>query len=297
MTSLTNLPPVARLSSQVIRILGCNPGKMTLQGTNTYLVGTGHRRVLVDTGEKKTADAYIKVLNNVLTEENATIQHVVITHWHHDHIGGVKPVQNLLKELFPTAESPIVWKLPRSQTDQDRSDDETSVQWEPLKDEQVVEVEGAKLQVKYTPGHTTDHACLLLQEENILFSGDCILGEGTAVFEDLHEYMLSLKEILKMEPKMIYPGHGPVIDDPAPRVQFYINHRQQREDEILRMLDEQNDKPLTEMDIVKQLYKETPENLWLVAAYTVGLHLRKLQKEGKAQEEKTGGWWRVKGKL
>jgi len=213
---------------------------------------------LIDTGETKTADAYVKLLSNVLTEENATIQHVVLTHWHHDHIGGVKPVQNLLKKLFPTIESPIVWKLPRSENDETESNDERTIQFEYLKNEQVVEVEGAKLQIKHTPGHTTDHACLLLQEENILFSGDCILGEGTTMFEDLYEYMLSLNKILKMQLKIIYPGHGPVIEDPTSRIQYYIKHRQQRENEILEMLNEQDNaicKTITEIDIVKELYK------------------------------------------
>ncbi|XP_029164584.1 endoribonuclease LACTB2 [Nylanderia fulva] len=296
MTTLTNLPPIARLSSKVIRILGCNPGPMTLQGTNTYLVGTGRRRVLVDSGEKKTADAYVKLLNNVLKEENATVEHLVVTHWHHDHIGGVESVRNLLKSLFPLDKQPTVWKLPRSANDDDSSNDEKAIQWKPLKDEQVVEVEGAKLQVKYTPGHTSDHICLLLQDENILFSGDCILGEGTSVFEDLHDYLLSLDKILEMQPKIIYPGHGPVLNDPLPRIEYYITHRIQREKEILRILEEQEDKPITGIEIVKLMYKDMPDK-WLIAAYTVEQHLRKLQKEGKVLQEQEGGWWRVKGKL
>lgn len=211
---------------------------------------------MVDSGETETANAYIKLLNNVLRDENATIEHLVVTHWHHDHMGGVEPVRNLLKSLFPSDKQPTVWKLPRSSNDQERSNNENSIQWESLRNNQVVEVEGAKLQVKYTPGHTSDHACLLLQDDNILFSGDCILGEGTSVFEDLHDYMLSLDKILKMQPKKIYPGHGPVLDDPLPRIQHYINHRKQREEEILRTLEEQGaNKPMTGVDIVKLIYK------------------------------------------
>ncbi|XP_020300199.1 endoribonuclease LACTB2 isoform X2 [Pseudomyrmex gracilis] len=287
-----------KVSGNSTRILGCNPGPMTLQGTNTYLVGTGRRRVLVDSGEAKTAEAYVKLLKNVLNEENATIEHLVITHWHIDHIGGVESVQNLVKKLFPTEREPIVWKLPRSLNDKNSSDDERNIKWEPLKDNQVVEVEGAKLQVKYTPGHTSDHACLLMQDDNILFSGDCILGEGTSVFEDLHDYMLSLESILKLKPDLIYPGHGPVLNDPITRIEYYIKHRQQRENDILRMLDDQGtNKPKTEMDLVKRLYKDTPESLHLAAAYTVNHHLRKLQKEGKVFQEEDGGWWRIKGKI
>lgn len=215
------------------------------------------RRILVDSGEADTGEAYTKLLTNVLRDENATIEHVLITHWHHDHIGGVDSVQSLLKKLFPENELPVVWKLPRALNDDLRFDEYKHIQWQPLKDEQIVEVEGAKIQVKHTPGHTTDHACLLLHDENVLFSGDCILGESTATFEDLHEYMLSLEKILKMRPKTIYPGHGPVLDDPVPRIQFYITHRQQREAEILQILERQNDKPLTDVDIMKLIYKVT----------------------------------------
>ena len=103
------------------------------------------------------------------------------------------------------------------------------------KDGQVFETDGATLKAFHTPGHTSDSivlhflvmlffVCFLaitksccLQEENAIFSGDTILGEGTTVFEDYVNYMQSLQKILELKPKVIYPGHGPVI-----RVTFFL---------------------------------------------------------------------------
>lgn len=279
--SLTSLPLVSKLSKRIIRILGCNPGPMTLQGTNTYLIGTGTKRALVDTGDTETSPEYIKLLDEVLKKENATIDHVIVTHWHHDHIGGIDSIKQLLRTTRSDSDLPIFWKLPTSENIEDIAPDLLK-QCKPLKDEQIIEVEGAKVQIKHTPGHTTDHACLLLEDEKLLFSGDCILGEGTAVFEDLHDYMNSLKKILDMEPSVIYPGHGPVVENPVPRIQYYIQHRQQREDQILNALKEHgNSTSMSEMDIVQIIYKETPQNLWPAAAVNVGHHLEKLLKENK----------------
>lgn len=137
----------------------------------------------------------------------------------------------------------------------------------------------------YTPGHTTDHIILHLQEENAVFSGDCILGEGSTVFEDLHDYMLSLKKILEINPKVIYPGHGPVITNPKDKIEEYIAHRNQREDQIIKALEGNRGKKMSAMEVVKIVYVETPENLHAAAAGNVSHHLAKLLKEGKVTKE------------
>ena len=155
-----------------------------------------------------------------------------------------------------------------------------------LKEGEEVGVEGAGLTVMHTPGHTSDHVVLHLKEENAVFTGDCILGEGTAVFESLHHYMKSLEVILALKPLRLYPGHGPVVDDPVPKIEYYIKHRNQREEQVLSEL---SSVPCSSMDIVKLVYKDTPVQLHGAANINVNHHLDKLRVEGKVVKE-DGGW-------
>ncbi|XP_054156952.1 endoribonuclease LACTB2-like [Oppia nitens] len=269
------IPKVSQLTSRIIRILGCNPGVMTLQGTNTYLVGNGPNRVLIDTGDADVGE-YVTNLKTIVDDNGINLSQIVVTHWHHDHIGGVADILSTLK-----LNDCKIYKI--CDEEHDRQYQSSSFKLNYLADGQKLEADGATLRVVATPGHTGDHMILVLEQENAIFSGDCILGEGTAVFEDLYSYIKSLKTILELKPSVIYPGHGPVIDEPIGKINEYIAHRQQREDQIVNVMVELG-KELTPMEIVKIVYKDVPEKLHLAAAVNVGHHLEKLVKEQRVEK-------------
>ncbi|KAI5301546.1 hypothetical protein KEM56_001612 [Ascosphaera pollenicola] len=127
---LVKLPEVEKASSLVIRILAGNPGKFTLQGTNTYLIGKGSQRLLIDTGEGRPA--WAKSLESVLAQENATVTSALITHWHHDHVNGIQD----LKRLCPGVR---IYK-------HDPEDGQFA-----LEDKDVFQVDGTTLEAMYTP--------------------------------------------------------------------------------------------------------------------------------------------------
>lgn len=104
-----------------------------------------------------------------------------------------------------------VWKYGRTDANDEYTDIIGDIQLQKLSDKQIFKADDAQIQVLHTPGHTTDHCILYAMQTQEVFSGDCILGEGTTVFEDLYDYMKSLKLIIGLEPKTIFPGHGNVI--------------------------------------------------------------------------------------
>lgn len=239
-------------------------------GTNTYIVGQGAKRLLIDTGEGRPE--WKASLKSVLDKENITIEKVLLSHWHHDHIQGVPD----LLEFSPNTQ---VYK-------NDPHDD-----WQSISDGQKFETEGATLQAFFCPGHTTDHMAFILEEEDAMFTADNVLGQGTAVFEDLAAYMKSLNSMSKQFKGRAYPGHGPVIEDGPAKILDYIKHRTQREKQVLEVLAQEKKGGWTSMDIVKVIYKDYPENLWEPAERGVFQILEKLQKEGKVIFDKEKETW------
>lgn len=271
-TQLEDLPDIERLSPVCIRILGDNPSKFTLQGTNTYLLGSGSKRILLDTGEGKPA--WAASIKSVLEQEQATIETVLISHWHHDHTGGIPDIQ----AIAPSAK---VFKH------------EPEAQQHDIADGQVFKTDGVTLTASHTPGHTVDHMVFVLEEEDAMFTADNVLGQGTAVFEDMGTYLKSLAKMKQLFRGRAYPGHGPVIADGPSKIVEYIEHRRQREEQVVRTLrdgQQSGKKGMEAMEMTKIIYHDVPENLHIPACGGVLQILSKLEQEGKVTTDDDGKW-------
>jgi glyoxylase-like metal-dependent hydrolase (beta-lactamase superfamily II) len=267
------LPDVDVWSERVVVALGQNPGAFTGPGTNTYLVGTGRRRILLDTGEGRAE--YLPVLERALARAGGvSLQEIVLTHGHPDHMGGVAKV---IERYGPLRVSKRPWP---------GVDDRYPVEVTPLGDGDRVACEGATLRAIHTPGHAVDHLCFRLEEEGSLFSGDNVLGVGTTVIPpqggDLLDYMASLERLLAERPGAIYPAHGPRIADGTAKIREYIAHRLERERQILDALRAGLERI---PDVVKRVYAAYPEALHGAAGLSVTAHLLKLEREGRVRRE------------
>ncbi|MCJ1247986.1 Atrochrysone carboxyl ACP thioesterase AgnL7 [Trapelia coarctata] len=214
---LPKLANVEQLSPRVIRILGQNAGKFTLQGTNTYIVGTGSSRLIIDTGQG--IPRWADLVNTTLKSSSTTLSHVFLTHWHGDHTGGVPD----LLRLYPYLSSSIYKNAP------DKGQ-------QPIADSQTFSVEGATIRAVHSPGHSHDHMCFILEEENAMFTGDNILGHGTSAVEELSVYMTSLRTMQSHNCAIGYPAHGAVISNLPGKIAGELTQKLRREKQVLEIL-------------------------------------------------------------
>ena len=274
------MPDYSRISPRGATVLGQNPSPFTGPGTNTYIVGTSKRPILLDTGQGVAI--YPDLLETALKElsSSSELEQIVLTHAHVDHLGGVRQVKERFGEM-PVSKMP--WE----------GHDAPAGAITEIGHDAIVETEGATLRAVFTPGHAPDHLCYVLEEERALFTGDVVLGAGTTVIPDdtgdLGQYMDSLRRLLELDLETIYPAHGPVIRNPKAKIREYIAHRELRERQILAAL---ADGPLEAMAIVKKIYVDVPEYLHPAAANSVRSHLKKLAREARVMEHEKR--WSIK---
>ena len=253
------MPDYSRITPRVATVLGQNPSPFTGPGTNTYIVGTSKRPILLDTGQGVAI--YADLLEAALKELSGSseLERIVLTHAHVDHLGGVRQVIERFGEME-------VLKMPWE------GHDAPAGAISAIGHDAVVHTEGATLRAVFTPGHSPDHLCYYIEEERALFTGDVVLGAGTTVIPDdtgdLGEYMESLRRLLALDLETIYPGHGPVIRNPKEKIGQYIAHRELRERQVSRRSRTVRNRS-RRMAIVKKIYVDVPEYLHLAAANSV----------------------------
>jgi glyoxylase-like metal-dependent hydrolase (beta-lactamase superfamily II) len=145
---------------------------------------------------------------------------------------------------------------------------------------------GGELQVLHTPGHESGHCCFYEAGDQVLFSGDNILGYGTSVIRppdgDMTDYLRSLERLLEFNINLILPGHGPMIGKPEAKIKEYIEHRLMREQQVLDALRKGRE---TIGAITEMIYVDVTGPLKNVAEFSVQAHLIKLVKEGRVKNE------------
>lgn len=239
---------------------------MTLEGTNTYLVGApaAGEVVIVDPGPDLIA--HRRAVDAAVAARSATVAAVVVTHHHPDHAGAAAWASGWGVSVF--AFTPAL--MPAGQA-------------APLRDGDVLRRAGVTIETVHTPGHSSDHVCLRVTETGVVLTGDHILGRGSTVIAhpdgDMTEYLASLRRLRALEGTALYPGHGPVLTDPAGAVDSYLAHRLEREREILGALTAGERTPA---GLVARVYAGVDPALHPVAERTVRAHLAKLVADGRA---------------
>jgi glyoxylase-like metal-dependent hydrolase (beta-lactamase superfamily II) len=267
------------LSPLVRRVVANNPSLMTGPGTNTYLVGIDEVAV-IDPGPA-LGDHVDAIVGAAMRER---VRWVLLTHTHPDHWPAAEQIaKSTGAEIAGFSPFP-------------KADEVTITLDRVLADGDTIDGTEFRLEALHTPGHAPNHLCFLLDEERALFTGDHVLNGTTTVINpqrggDMTQYLASLDRLkrLKRIPR-ICPGHGDVMDDPAAVFKEYVAHREMRERQIMKLLEE---KPRTIKRIVDTLYTETPEGLIDMARAQAHAHLLKLRSEGKVQGSGAKSTWRV----
>jgi len=236
-------------------VLAPNPGPFTGAGTNSYVISSSGNAVVLDPGP--VIDEHLAAIEAAVGTN--TPRSVLVTHTHPDHA----PAANLLGERLGV---PVLGFEPGPEFEPTHT----------LEDGDVLEVGEVALVAVHTPGHTSDHLCYRVGD--VLFTGDHIMGGSTVVLEDAKAYLQSLRRVESIAPRHLYPGHGPDIPEASRAITSYIQHRLERERQIVAAVQAG---AATSLDIVRAVYPDVGPELHGAASVQVEVQLRKLEDEGR----------------
>jgi glyoxylase-like metal-dependent hydrolase (beta-lactamase superfamily II) len=243
--------------AEIVRVVAPNPGPMTLEGTNTYLYGSGPC-VVVDPGPDD--EGHLAAVQ-AAAEERGGIGLVLLTHGHGDHADGAEALARAVVDKRALGAGGAAWKP-----------------------EVVLPGDGDEhggLRAIATPGHAPDHVCLMTVD-GVCFSGDLVLGTGSTFVPpdggSLGAYMASLRRMQAEEIELICPGHGPWITDPAAKLAEYVEHREMRERRLLAALDHGE---RSREALLAEAWADVPAELRPAAEMVMQAHLDKLAIEGR----------------
>lgn len=257
-----------QVSPLIRRVTADNPGGFTFKGTGTYIVGSG-TVAIIDPGPNDPAhvDALLKAV------EGETVSHILVTHCHMDHspaVPAVKAATGATTYAYGPHGSGQSGDTVQVEEGADR-DFTPDVE---VRHGDILSGDGWTIECVFTPGHTSNHMCFALKEENALFSGDHVMGWSTSIVSppdgDMEAYMASLDLLLERDDEIYWPTHGAPIKDPKPFVRAFIEHRHERERQIIEQIKAGRTRI---SDMVPVMYEAVDKRLHPAAARSVLAHI------------------------
>lgn len=260
-----------RISREVWRIVAPNPSPLTGPGTNTYVVGE-QRRLVIDPGPGEPGH-----IARILELTGGEIDCIVCTHSHTDHSPGAA----LLRERTG---APV---LGMPAPDVDDYQDETYAPDRRISDGERIEGADFALTALHTPGHASNHVCLLLAAGGLLFTGDHLMSGSTVVIlppdGSMRQYLESLRRLRGLPVRDLAPGHGAVIQGAVAEIDRVIAHRLMREAKVIDAMRAQGAATLD--TLLPVVYADVPSFMHPVARFSLLAHVVKLEEEGRALRE------------
>ena len=232
---------------------------MTLDGTNTWVVAEpgSESVVVIDPGPR--GEGHLQRVLAIAAGGDRRVAQIVLTHGHDDHSGGAVRFAELTG-------APVVALDPAYRLGS-----------EGLVHGDVLTAAGCELRIVYTPGHSPDSVSLLLGADGALLTGDTVLGRGTTVIGQdggLADYLRTLGDLRALADsaglRTLLPGHGPVLDDPAGVLDYYIAHRKERLDQVRAALAAGARTPA---EVVTIVYADVDRAVWPAAEVSVRAQL------------------------